>query len=99
MEMKKQMFRTCMILTLGLAAGLTSASAQETPGIEGAWVENITVRNCQTGDVVRTVRELGLFIHDGSYTGAGATVTGLVNARTSTIGVWRHVQGRTYNSV
>ncbi|SPE33843.1 conserved exported hypothetical protein [Candidatus Sulfopaludibacter sp. SbA6] len=96
--MKKRVLRICTILALGFAATHTNASAQETPGIEGAWISNVTVHDCQTGAFIRTVRSLALFIHDGSFTEAGATVTGLVNARSSSVGVWRHAQGKTYNS-
>jgi hypothetical protein len=41
---------------------------------------------------------LALFIHDGSFTQAGATITGSPNPRTSGIGAWRHATGKTYNA-
>ena len=96
--MKKLIFQTCAILTLGFAATYSNALAQETPGIEGAWISNVNVNDCQTGAFIRTVRSLVLFIHDGSFTEAGATVTGQANPRTSSVGVWRHVEGKTYSA-
>ena len=95
--MKKPICEICAIVALGFAATQTVASAQETPGLEGPWIANVTVRDCQTGAVIRTVRELALFIHDGSFTQAGATVTGTPNPRTSAVGAWRHATGDTYN--
>ncbi len=96
--MKKLVFRGCAILALGFAATPTTVRAQETPGIEGPWIGDVSVRDCQTGAVIRTVRELALFIHDGSFTQAGATITGSPNPRTSAIGAWRHATGKTYNA-
>ena len=95
--MKKLIFKGSAILGLAFAALLNNASAQETPGLEGPWITNVTVHDCQTGAVIRTVRELALFIHDGSFTQAGATVAGSPNPRTSGIGAWRHATGKTYN--
>jgi hypothetical protein len=97
-NMNMQVFKNCAILALAFAATATNAPAQESGGLEGAWVANITVHDCQTGAVIRTVRELELFIHDGSYTQAGATVTGSPNPRTAGVGAWRHTRGKTYNA-
>ena len=96
--MKKLIFKGSAILALGFAAALNNASAQERPGIEGPWITNVTVHDCQTGAVIRTVRELALFIHDGSFSQAGATVLGSPNPRTSGIGAWRHATGKTYTA-
>jgi len=96
--MKKLVFQTCAILAIAFTAALTNGSAQETPGLEGPWIANVTVHDCQTGAVIRTVRELALFIHDGSFTQAAATVTGSPNPRTSAVGAWRHATGNTYNA-
>jgi hypothetical protein len=97
-KMKKLVFESCAILALGFAATLTKAWAQGSPGIEGPWIENVTVHDCQSGAVVRTVRELALFIHDGSFTQAGATITGSPNPRTSGVGAWRHTAGKNYSA-
>ena len=96
--MKKLLFQSCPILALGFAATLTSASAEETLGLEGPWIVNVTVHDCQTGAVILTVRELALLIHDGSFTQAGARVTGSPNPRTPAVGAWRHATRNTYNA-
>ena len=94
--MKKLICKSTAVLALGLAA-LNIASAQDNAGLEGPWIADVTVHDCQSGAVVRTVRELALFIHDGSFSQAGATVTGLPTPRTSGIGAWRHATGKNYN--
>jgi hypothetical protein len=96
--MKKLVFESCAILALGFAATVTNAWAQESPGIEGPWIANVTVHDCQSGAIIRTVRELALFIHDGSFTQAGATITGSANPRTSAVGAWRHITGKDYSA-
>ncbi|HEV3201097.1 MAG TPA: hypothetical protein VGZ73_24510 [Bryobacteraceae bacterium] len=96
--MNMLVFKSLAILALGFAATVTNAWAQEEPGLEGAWIGNVTVHDCQTGAVIRTVRELALFIHDGSFSQAGATITGSANPRTSGTGAWRHATGKTYNA-
>src|SRR5689334_4358820 len=75
-HMNKQVLQTSVMFAVLFGATLTNASAQESPGLEGPWIANVTVHNCDTGDVIRTVRELATFGHDGSFTQAGATITG-----------------------
>ena len=74
--MRKRILRTSAIVALALAATQMIVSAQETvdaehsrrerPRIEGVWNVNVTIRDCQRGDVIRSVRALNLFIQDGS---------------------------------
>jgi len=96
--MNKQVLQTSVMFAVLFGATLTNASAQESPGLEGPWIANVTVHNCDTGDVIRTVRELAMFGHDGSFTQAGATITGSANPRSSGVGAWRHATGNTYNA-
>jgi hypothetical protein len=101
--MKKRMFRSFAIAALVLAAAQAIVSAQQTadaeqerkeiPGIEGVWATNVSIRNCQSGDVIRSVRALNLFIHDGSLTETAVNVL-----RTPSVGTWRHLEGHTYTS-
>src|SRR5438046_952390 len=95
--MKKLVFKGSVILALGFAAALNIASAEDKAGLEGPWITNVTVHDCQTGAFIRSIRELALFIHDGSFSQAGATVAGSPTPRTSGIGAWRHTTGKTYN--
>jgi hypothetical protein len=74
--MKMRILRSSAIAALLLAAAQTIVSAQETadaehgrkekPRIEGVWTVNVSIRDCQRGDVIRSIRALNLFIQDGS---------------------------------
>ena len=101
--MRKRILRTSAIVALALAATQITVSAQETadaehgpkekPGIEGVWIVNVSIRDCRRGDVIRNVRALNLFIHDGSLTETAVNVL-----RTPSVGSWRHFEGKTYTS-
>jgi len=54
---------------------------------------NVSIRDCQSGDVIRSVRALNLFIHDGSLTETAVNVL-----RTPSVGTWRRLEGQTYTS-
>jgi hypothetical protein len=100
-DMNKRILKHCtMIVALGLAATQTIASAQEKPGIEGVWLSNVTVRNCQTGaPAPAPIRILYLFDHDGSLTLAGGALPPGPTLRLgSGVGTWRHAQAQTYTS-
>jgi hypothetical protein len=100
--MKKQIFRSCMVLTLGLAASLTTASAEETPGLVGIWFTVVTPADCQTGAIIPNVpsfRGLYMFAHDGSLTNEAAFLVATPNftpRRSSGLGAWGHTQGHMY---
>lgn len=99
-----RVIRSSAIAALLLTAAQMLVSAQETandaehfrkekPGIEGVWISNVSIRDCQTGDVIRTIRALNLFIHDGSSTETAVNVL-----RTPSVGTWKHLEGQTYAS-
>jgi hypothetical protein len=85
------MFRICTILAIGLATSQTILSAQQS-GLIGVWNVSVEVRNCQTGDLIRTVHSLQLFSRDGSLTETANTAS-----RGSSEGVWTNSGGQTYN--
>lgn len=101
--MKKRILRSSAMAALLLAAVQTIVSAQEsadaeharkeTHAIDGVWTVNVSIRDCQSGDVIRSVRALNLFIHDGSLTETAVNVL-----RTPSVGTWRHLEGRTFTS-
>jgi hypothetical protein len=91
--MTMRIIRFCATFALALAATQTIASAEEGPGIEGVWSVNVTIRQCQNNVVLRNLRALNLFIHDGSLTETAANVL-----RSPSVGEWKHVQGHTYSS-
>ena len=60
---------------------------------EGAWNVSVTIRQCGTGDPVRTINAMNLFIHDGTLTETAANFL-----RSPSLGTWRHVGGRRYTA-
>jgi hypothetical protein len=89
-----RMLPTYMMLVLGLAATQATASDQETPRLNGLWNVNVTVRSCETGEVIRNVRALNLFIQDGSMTETSSN-----SQRSNSVGTWRHRRDTTYRSM
>jgi hypothetical protein len=91
--MKKRILRHCTTLVLGLAATQAIVSAEEAPAIAGTWDVSVTIRQCETGSLIRAVRAMNLFIHDGSLTETAANFL-----RTPSVGTWRHLNGHTYTA-
>jgi len=81
--MTKRIFRICSFLAVTLPASLTVASAQNIQPIEGTWDVTVTVTNCQTGALIRTVRSIQGFNHDGSFTETANTFL-----RGQSVGAW-----------
>lgn len=106
--MKMRVLRSSVIAAMALATAQMVVSAQETgdpehprtPAIEGVWVVNVTVRDCQSGDLIRSLRALNLYIHDGSITETAVNAETAVNVpRTPSVGTWEHLGGRRYASI
>src|SRR6267142_3380810 len=93
-EERMRMSSTCLMLALGLAATQASASDEERPRLHGAWNVAVTVRNCETGEVIRNVRALNLFVHDGSLVETSSN-----GQRSSSVGTWRHLRDNTYTAM
>ena len=91
--MTKSILRICAISALALTASPLLLSAQERPRLEGVWDVSVTVTNCQTGAVIRTVRSLQMFDHHGSFTETANTFL-----RGSSLGSWAHSHEQTYDA-
>jgi hypothetical protein len=66
-------------------------------GLEGTWRAQLTVRNCQTGAVLRTFPAMFAFAEGGTLT---VTTAGqLPSQSTAGLGVWRHTDGHRYSAV
>jgi hypothetical protein len=89
--MKKLILQRWMFFVFGFAASLTTAAAQETPGIEGAWKTQVHLFNCKNGVGIADIRALNLFMHDGSFTETAVNIL-----RTPSVGTWQHIRGRSY---
>jgi hypothetical protein len=85
---------------LFLGSGLTvraQSEGNESHSLEGTWRLQITVRDCQTGQALRTFPALFAFAKGGTLT---ATTAGqLPSLSTTNLGVWRHTEGHTYRAV
>jgi hypothetical protein len=91
--MTKSIFRICSILALGFATSQTNLSAQDTNSIRGVWDVSVTVTNCQTGALIRTVRSVQLFSRDGSFSETASTFL-----RGSSEGIWNRAGDRMYSA-
>jgi hypothetical protein len=78
---------------LVLGSGLT-AMAQS---IEGTWRVQLTVSDCQTGQVLRTFPAVFAFAKGGTLT---LTTAGqLPSLSTTGLGIWQHTNGHSYSAV
>jgi hypothetical protein len=81
---------------LVLGTGLT-ARAQSVDSLVGTWRVQLTVSDCQTGQVLRTFPALFAFATGGTLS---ATTAGQVPALNTTgLGIWKHTKGRSYSAV
>jgi hypothetical protein len=90
--MKTSMFRICTILAIGLAASSQTLRAQQRT-LEGVWDVSVTVTDCNTGALIRTVRSLQAFHHDGSVVETANT-----SSRSISEGVWEPSGGQMYKA-
>jgi hypothetical protein len=81
--MTKMIFRICSILALAVAASQTNLSAQGNHSLAGTWEVTVTVTDCQSGALIRTVHSLQNFSPDGTFSETANTA-----ARGSSVGVW-----------
>ncbi len=85
-----------LIPQLGFSAK-AAQSEEPAKGLQGTWRVQLTVRDCQTGTVLRTFPALFSFAKGGTSTEATA---GLLPALSTTgLGVWRHTYGQAYSAV
>jgi hypothetical protein len=89
-----RMSAICMMLGLALAAPQARASDEEHPRINGAWNVAVTVRSCETGEVIRNVRAVNLYVHDGSLLETSSN-----SRRSSSVGTWRRLRDDTYTAM
>ena len=89
--MKTNMLRICAILAIGLVASLQTLQAQPHT-LEGVWNVSVTVTDCNTGAIIRTVHSLQAYHHDGTVSETANTAS-----RGPSEGVWSAAGGQTYN--
>jgi hypothetical protein len=88
----------CMFfLGSGLTARAQSNGDNSQRGLEGAWRLQLTVRDCNTGQALRTFPVVFTFAQGGTAT--GITAGQLPSLATPSLGVWRHTEGHNYTAV
>ena len=84
-----------LLVTAGLSIAQETASGNGLPHkLVGTWDSVVTIRNCATGDAIRSFQSVGSFNEGGTFSGitSGTPPT----ARTSERGIWEQVRGRNY---
>jgi hypothetical protein len=85
------------MLVLGPGLMARAQSQSQAGRIEGTWRVQLTVRNCQTGEPLRSFPTLFIFGQGGTLS---ITTAGLPPAlSTPGVGVWGHTNGNTYSAV
>jgi len=90
--MTKKTMWTFAILALALM-GAQTMSAQSANSVEGTWAVAVTVVDCTTGVLIRNVRTLQMFSHDGSF-----TETAFTASRGISVGKWARTGGKTFGA-
>src|SRR5690348_486262 len=86
-----------LFLGSGLTVRAQSEDSDSRNRLEGTWRLQITVRDCQTGQALRTFPAMFAFAKGGTLT---ATTAGqLPSLSTPNLGVWQHTEGHTYRAV
>ena len=94
------MKRISMVVGLAvviMAIAFNSLTAQTKGGggrLEGTWDAQVSITNCQTGDVIVSFPSIASFMQGGTSIGSTAGIP--QSLRTPEHGVWRHVEGNTY---
>ena len=86
-----------LLLGSGLTARAQSEGANSQRGLEGAWRLQLTVRDCNTGQALRTFPAVFTFAKGGTAT--VITAGQLPSLATTGLGAWRHAQGHNYSAV
>ena len=89
--MKTRTFGICAMLAIGLAA--PALKAQESATLVGVWDVNVTVKNCETGALIRTVNSIQYFHSDQSQTETANTAS-----RGPSYGSWQSAGGNVYHA-
>jgi hypothetical protein len=110
--MKKPFLKTSSYIVLATVLALTAAYAGlseraaaqgDSPGgkLAGTWRADVTLRNCQTGDVIRTVQSLITFVPPATPSVNGGSTLEQSSStffRSGGQGIWRHEGGPNFST-
>ena len=86
-----------LVLGSGLTATARSENDESPNGLEGTWRVQLTVSDCQTGQVLRTFPAVFAFAKGGTLS---LTTAGLLPSLSTTgLGIWQHTNGHSYSAV
>jgi hypothetical protein len=86
-----------LVLGSGLSARAQSERHNSQRGLEGAWRLQLTVRDCDTEQALRTFPAVFTFAKGGTAT--VITAGQLPSLATTGLGAWRHAEGHDYTAV
>ena len=88
-------FMVISIVAFGIVFAQDKSALQNGGGrLEGTWDARVSIINCQTGAVIRSFDSIGIFMSGGTMLDS---TSGMPQAlKTPGQGVWRHVEGNTY---
>jgi hypothetical protein len=90
-------FAGTLFLASGLTARAQSGGDNSQRGLEGAWRLQLTVRDCNTGQALRTFPAVFTFARGGTAT--VITAGQLPSLATTGLGAWRHAYDHNYSAV
>ena len=97
--MKKNLIGYLGVVLLAMLITSNFATAQTRPDgggrLAGTWDAQVSITNCQTGDVIATFPSIASFMTGGTSIGSTAGIP--QSARTPEHGVWRHDGGNIYS--
>jgi hypothetical protein len=85
-----------LVLGSGLTATAQSVNAESPNGLAGTWRVQLTILDCQTGQVLRTFPALFAFAQGGTLS---VTTSGqFPGLNTTGLGIWEHTNGHSYSA-
>ena len=85
-----------LVLGSGLTATAQSVNPESPNGLAGTWRVQLTVIDCQTGQVIRTFPALFAFAKGGTLSVTTAGQSPALN--TTGLGIWKHTKGHSYTA-
>jgi hypothetical protein len=86
-----------LVLGSGLTATAQSVNPESPNGLAGTWRVQLTVKDCQTGQALRTFPAVLAFAKGGTL--VLTTAGQLPSLSTTGLGIWRHTNDHSYSAV
>lgn len=83
-----------LVLTILLGTASAQGESRGSGRLTGTWDAVVTLKNCVTGDAIRSFNSIASFTKDGTTIGSTAGIP--QSLRTPEHGIWRHEGGNTY---